>query len=138
MADLGTITCRTAVWPLRRSDLPLSSAQAGAVHGVSTLKKVFYHLVPFWASSGLPLAAGVSGTISGVVTDGGTPVSRCVVRLYYRATGAYVRSTFTDSSGAFSFTGLDTADTKAFFCIAFDPEGGTQYNAIIFDRLTAT
>jgi hypothetical protein len=80
--------------------------------------------------------SNTSGTLSGVVSDNGTPVSHALVRCYYRPGGQLIASTWTASDGSFSFPGLDATDTTAFFVIAFDPDGGTQYNAIIFDRLT--
>lgn len=137
MADLGTISCQFSP-TFKRCDLPLSSAQAGAVTAVFKVNtEPFYQYVPFWTSPAPSLSVNTQGVISGVVNENATPVSRCAVRLYYRSTGAFIRSTFTDASGAFSFSGLDPSDIQAYTCVAFDPEGGVQYNAVIFDRLTA-
>lgn len=78
-----------------------------------------------------------NGALTGYVLDGGSPVSRCMVRVYHRASGALIRSVLTANDGSFSVPGLDPTPSKEYFAVAFDPEGGTQYNAMIFDRLTA-
>jgi len=76
------------------------------------------------------------GTISGGVTEMGVPLLRCTVRLYFRPTGAFIKSTLTDASGAYSFPGLDPAEVGNFCAVVFDPAGGASYNALIFDKLT--
>lgn len=136
MADLGTVGIRAPL-ALTRSDLPLSSAASGAITARKEPIKFYALWMPFWVTTP-PLINGTGdATIGGAVTDAGSPVSHCMVRLYYRPTGTLIRSVFTDTSGLFSFTGLNAADTQNYFAVAFDPEGGVQYNAIIFDRLSA-
>lgn len=134
MADLGTISVRTE-GSTARNALPLSSIQAGKVVARAGQLQAKYLYVPFWNANNL--AAIGTGVLSGVVNDSAVPVPRCMVRLYYRPTGVLIRSAFTDAAGAFVFTALDPTDMQNYFVIAFDPAGGTQYNAIIFDRLTA-
>lgn len=79
-----------------------------------------------------------AGTISGSVVDGGSPVPYAIVRLYYRQNGVFIGGSRADSSGNFSISGLDPADSASYFCVAFDPDDGIQYNAVIYDRLTAS
>jgi hypothetical protein len=79
----------------------------------------------------------MAGAIIGKVSEnGGGAVSGAVVRLYLRSTGALLASTTTNSVGYYWFTALDHTDTANFFVVAFDPAGGTQYNAEILDLLT--
>ena len=77
-----------------------------------------------------------NGKIAGVVLEGATPVPSCTVRLYDRPTGALLSSEVTGVHGNFLFSGLDETLTTNYFVVAFDPDGGTQYNAIVFDRLS--
>lgn len=95
-------------------------------------------MVAGWAASPTaPLAAAIdtTGTLSGLVTEGGTGVPFCVVRLYYRPTGQMIAQTHSDSGGLFTFTGLQVG-VADYYVLALDPDGGTQYNAVIFDRLS--
>lgn len=77
-----------------------------------------------------------NGKIAGVVLEGATPVPACTVRLYDRPTGALLSSEVTGVYGNFLFSGLDETLTANYFVVAFDPIGGVQYNAIVFDYLT--
>ena len=91
-----------------------------------------------WATSpAAPLAVAIdtTGTLSGIVTEGGTEVPFCVVRLYYRPTGQLIAQTHSDADGLFTFTGLQVGVAN-YYALALDPDGGTQYNAVIFDRLS--
>ena len=77
-----------------------------------------------------------AGKIAGTVREGATPVAACTVRLYDRSTGALISSQTTGTYGEFLFASLDETQTENFFVVALDPAGGTQYNAMIYDRLT--
>jgi hypothetical protein len=77
-----------------------------------------------------------NGKIAGVVLEGATPVPSCTVRLYDRPTGSLLSSEVTGVYGNFLFSGLDETLTANYFVVAFDPIGGVQYNAIVFDYLT--
>ena len=77
-----------------------------------------------------------AGKIAGTVREGATPVAACTVRLYDRTTGALISSQSTGTYGEFLFSALDETQTENFFVVALDPAGGTQYNAMIYDRLT--
>jgi hypothetical protein len=77
-----------------------------------------------------------AGKIAGTVREGATPVAACTVRLYDRTTGNLISSQSTGAYGEFLFSALDETQTENFFVVALDPAGGTQYNAMIYDRLT--
>lgn len=91
-----------------------------------------------WYGEGgaVEVAKSAAAHLSGVVMDSGTAVPYAAVRLYYRPTGVLIARARTDASGYFIFRGLDQADTGNFQVVALDPEGGTQYNALVLDRLT--
>ena len=87
-------------------------------------------------------ATGV-GSISGVIQEGGTPVANAWVYLGYRGHQAgfgelpfyIIERKKSASDGTFSFTGLNTS-LNCYTVFALDPEGGTQYNVLIEDRIT--
>lgn len=72
--------------------------------------------------------------ISGVVTEGGSPVSGAQVLLLTRDAPARVlqRQT-TDGSGIYQFSGLTNG--SEYSVMVFDPSGGTSYNALIYDKV---
>ncbi len=88
---------------------------------------------PSWLVNTLPTE---DKSLTGSVDDTGVPVAGCTVRLYYRISGTLARSTRTASDGTFTFAGL-TAEIGAWTAVAFDPAGGTNYNALVYDKLTA-
>lgn len=67
------------------------------------------------------------GTISGTVSENGTPV-QTTVRVYLRSTGVLIEETTSAADGSFSFM-LD--DSNEYYVIALD----TPYNALIFDKV---
>lgn len=97
----------------------------------------FARPLPVWTytTNAALLTTPVSGVLSGVVTEGATPVAYATVRLYWRLTGDLIAQARCTSSGTFSFTQLDPT-TNNYYVIALDPDPGVQYNALIFDRLT--
>lgn len=92
-------------------------------------------VTPGHGSSADP-GASMAGYFSGTVTENGSAVSFARVFVFHRKTGICTTATWTDASGNFAATGLDDLDSLNYFVVALDPDGGTQYNAIIFDRLT--
>jgi len=59
-----------------------------------------------------------------------------MVRLYDRGTGALVDSVISDSGdGSFDFSDIDG---KVYTVIAFDDDAGSDFNALIYDRVQAT
>lgn len=76
------------------------------------------------------------GKIAGVVLEGATPVPQAKVGVFYRRDMHLIRTTRTNQYGVFVFTQLEEALGDNYFVVALDPDGGTQYNAIVFDRLS--
>jgi hypothetical protein len=75
--------------------------------------------------------ADQSGVISGVVLEGGaTPVPNCLVTVLYRPTMRPVARGWTDTSGAYSFSGFNHA-SSSYLVIAQDPATGTVYNDLV-------
>jgi hypothetical protein len=93
-------------------------------------------LIPVWASDHrILIQVPITGTLSGVVTQAGTPVEGRWVRLYYRPNGFLIGSVRSGPNGEFSFGGLDPGDQ--YFVIAFDDlNQAPDFNAVIFDQLT--
>jgi len=75
-----------------------------------------------------------AGTIGAFVRDAGQPVPGAYVRLHSRISGVVVGGGLTDASGFISFSGLNP-DINDYYAVAFDPDGGEVYNALIFDRI---
>jgi hypothetical protein len=93
------------------------------------------------AATDIMLSANVAGVISGFVTISSVPVAGCRVCLFYRPTCEFIKIAITDALGYYEFDGLDeTADINHdYFAVAIDPNGlGTQYNSLIWDRLTTS
>lgn len=87
-----------------------------------------------------PSLAGypVGGTISGNVKISGANAGGVVVRLYYRDSGALVDQAISNSSGNYSFVGLNTADPKAFYVVFIDPNKDAPYNyTVARDHISA-
>ncbi|MGL6290144.1 MAG: hypothetical protein ACRC2H_05615 [Silanimonas sp.] len=75
-----------------------------------------------------------TGTIGAFVRDAGQPVPGAYVRLHSRISGIVVGGGLTNGSGFVSFNGLNP-DINDYYAVAFDPDGGEVYNALIFDRI---
>lgn len=73
-------------------------------------------------------------TISGTVTQDGTPCAR-IVRCYRRSDGELAGENTSDpTTGAYQFTGL--AADQMYFCVAHDDlDLAPDYNALTFDLL---
>ena len=87
-----------------------------------------------------PSLAGypIGGTISGNVKISGANAGGVVVRLYYRDNGALVDQAISNSSGNYSFVGLNTADPKAFYVVFIDPNKDAPYNyTVARDHISA-
>jgi hypothetical protein len=78
----------------------------------------------------------MASTLSGNVKVAGVNQNNSSVYLYYRPTGKLIKQTKTDASGNFSFSLLDANDTANYFVVAITDDAG-DYNALIFDKLTA-
>lgn len=74
------------------------------------------------------------GRINGTVLEGDEVLAGVVVRCFHRNTGIHAGSTVTAMDGTFSIDRLES--TEQYYCLAFDPAGGVNYNALIYDQLT--
>lgn len=83
-----------------------------------------------------PLTFGPAlGSIGVTVLEAGIPVRAARVHVHLRSSGALVARGNTNASGQVTFTQLDQTSDN-YYVIAFDPDGGTAYNALIYDRVT--
>lgn len=130
MADLGTINGRVIGPSLYV--LPTAWQQ---YHAVTC--KVLSPAVSLRFDYTSDIKADMTGVLAGTVLDGTTPVPGCEVVIFSRRTKRPVFALTTDADGEFSVnTVAKDAAESTFFAVAFDPEGGEVYNALIFDRLT--
>ena len=138
MAFLGTINITGYGDVLQSNAAPFSliTVIQTAVDVGAQWAMVFVCRYQFWKGASPSSWNTPNGSISGTVTENSVPVPRCIVKLYFRSTGDYIEQQITSAAGTFTFTGISTAETNGFFVVALDPDGGVQYNAIIFDRLT--
>lgn len=93
----------------------------------------------WWQPAAQQVLSPIDRVIDGVVREGEGPeapvVARCEVRLFHRATSIFLARQQTDATGYFAF--LDVPyEQEGYYVVAFDPDGGAVYNAVIFDRLT--
>lgn len=73
--------------------------------------------------------------IYGQVLEDGAPIV-AMVRAYLRSSGAFVAEEWSSTSGEFVFSAYPEFDDGIeFYVIALDPDGGSEYNALIFDRV---
>ena len=131
MADLGTIGTYTGLGTRTVGTTPpasttIVSSQLNYVRAIQSYRSSL--AMSEWGS------IDASGTLTGYVTENGDPVPYCVVNCYWRDTGVLVARTYADADGMFQFLLLDPNVNK-YFVVALDPDGGTQYNAQIYDRL---
>jgi hypothetical protein len=95
----------------------------------TTHKTVYVHQIEVAAGT-----VSVSGALSGVVEQNGSPVAR-KVRCYNRATAKLLAETTSSAvDGSFSFGSF--ANAGECYIIAFDDDAGDDYNALISDRVT--
>ena len=131
MANLGTIgtynsqSARMAGFTPTSSTIrfpsPLAAARFVSAYRFATMAE--------WG------AADATGSLSGSVTADTTPVVGARVCCYWRPSGAFVASVLTNAQGAFVIPLLDKASNE-YAVVAYDPTGGVQYNAKVFDYLT--
>lgn len=137
MADLGNILA-IAVPSLTGQTLDVWAATHTGISGVEPVPSVALRPAPhpvFAATALESISMDVSGEVRGTVLSGSTPVSGVRVDLYHRNTAMCIGTTTTNAFGEFVFQTLPTI-TESLFAIAFDPDGGDTYNALIFDKLT--
>lgn len=76
-----------------------------------------------------------AGEIEVIVQEAGQPVRNAKVHIHKRSDGRLVARGFTDAAGLVTFTQLNQSSAD-YYVVAFDPDGGTSYNALIYDRVT--
>lgn len=133
MADLGAIGFARGSSAKGTGSAPPSGASPTLYRNLGSRVRV-----PLYRTSAATSEWGAldaTGTLSGTVKEGGTPVPYAVVFCYWRVTGALVAKTVCDAAGAFSFTELDK-NSDQYLVVGIDPAGGTQYNAQAYDLLT--
>lgn len=138
MADHGSIATFKGMGRRALAVLHWSVEPVGAV--VKGVVGEGRRVIPSWAQSPTRptlIAIDVTGTFSGVVTEDGVPTPFTWVALYYRPTHVLLARTRTDANGAFSFQNLDKSDLEGYFAVAFDADGGVNFNAKILDKLSA-
>lgn len=138
MADLGTLTTKKGGERVSPA-YAISGWLSGVAQTVTIDHRARPRMIPRWAINPSTRENGsdidVSGSITGSVKEGLTAIPYCTVHLYYRPSGERIAGTITDSSGNFTFTGLQ-ASVSQYFVVALDPDGGTTYNALIYDRVS--
>ena len=76
-----------------------------------------------------------SSAITGTVAEQGSFVQR-TVRLYKRSDGSLISEAQSDSvDGSFSLSGTES-NTEYYVVVLDDIEDGTDFNALIYDRIT--
>lgn len=77
------------------------------------------------------------GQIPFTVTESGNRRAYWKVCLYDRVSGQLLDTQWSDANGdgVFRNTALDTPNR--YLIVAYDPDGGTQYNVVAFDRVTS-
>jgi len=91
----------------------------------------------WWLSSDVMPLQDMTGFISGTVMEEGTAVGNSLVQLFHKDTGVCLGRTFSASDGSFMFDNLSADEVGAYFVVAHDVPGGTNYKAVILDQLTA-
>ena len=136
MANLGAIATVVPVDASVRV-LDVWSATHPGLSGTLVPDGAYTRPVPSMASGEVKVLIYLdnSGEIRGTVLEGANPVAGARVDLYHRLTRTHIDTQTTDAAGGFAFSYL-VRSPEAFFAVAFDPEGGDSYNALIFDRLT--
>lgn len=140
MADLGAIA---STYDEAITELTFTTLMTPILTQPVTFELVdnntFSQTIPIWAVDGIRTLndIGVTGTLSGKVQVEGVDAPYINVRLYYRPTGQMIKQMYTDVNGEWSFDGLETGSND-YYVLAIDPDGGTQYNVVVYDRVEPT
>jgi hypothetical protein len=130
MSDRGTLLLRAAPAP---ADYRVAFIQ-DYWKNTRSVQDRLTNTARYLARNGLS-AIPTAGTISGVVLEAGVAVPNCLVRVFERASALLAAQVYTDGSGNFSVPNL-RAGNPDYFVVAFDPDGGVMYNALISDRVS--
>lgn len=137
MSDLGALATRhinnrfvqkTGVW--WATNTVYRPGGALSIEKAKVAKKVPLEFGP----PSIAIAIDTTGVLTGYVRDGEIPIVGAEVWVFHRATKFPAARTFSNSSGAFSVSGLGKV-SNAYFAVAFGPDGAF-YGAAIFDILT--
>lgn len=93
-------------------------------------------LNPFFNSKYSRVGEGVNGTISGVVTELGSPVTKRVM-CYHRYSGRLTAISYSNSNGEYRFNNL-IKGVKYFITSVDENNDAIQYNAVTQDLITAS
>ena len=98
--------------------------------------KIYFNRPRAWWTNWSSLSALLLPTLSDSITVhvylDSVAQANAVVYLYYRASGKLISRKLTDKNGQVVFSGLDSANTSAYFAIA---NINGSLNAIIYDKL---
>jgi len=75
-----------------------------------------------------------SHVVSGIVKEGTNLVPR-KVRVYNRDTGVFINEGMSDANGIFE---VNVPSNDEIYVVCLDDDVGTEYNALIYDRITPT
>lgn len=132
MADLGDIPIRLQGTHRSLWTFPSGEKAPGSVWQRPSLPTAEAHGV-----TGMQYSHGAGQkTLSGTVAGDQTDFTQVVVRAYRKSTGKLASEVRPEANGAFSMP-VD-GDPQQFFVVAFDPVGGEEFNALIFDRITTS
>lgn len=132
MADLGDIPIRMQGTHRSLWTFPSGEKAPGSVWQRPSMPTAEAHGV-----TGMQYSHGAGQkTLSGTVAGDQTDFTQVVVRAYRKSTGKLASEVRPEANGAFSMP-VD-GDPQQFFVVAFDPVGGEEFNALIFDRITTS
>ena len=132
MADLGDIPIRLQGTHRSLWTLPPGEKAPGSVWQRPSLPTAEAHGV-----TGMQYSHGAGQkTLSGTVAGDQTDFTQVVIRAYRKSTGKLASEVRPEANGAFPMP-VD-GDPQQFFVVAFDPVGGEEFNALIFDRITTS
>jgi hypothetical protein len=137
VANLGTLSTRNISQTPYIYRLPVwlatNAVRSGTVNrSVTPYKRYFAY--PLGASF---TAEVVDGSMSGTVTENGLPVANAVVMAFERFNGLCVARVYSKADGTFVLPTVFTKSDRHYFVVAFDPEGGVSYNALVYDKIQA-
>lgn len=132
MADLGDIPIRLQGTHRSLWTLPPGEKAPGSMWNRPVLASPEVHL-----PAALQYSHGAGNkTLSGTVAGDQADFTQVVIRAYRKSTGKLASEVRPEANGAFSMP-VD-GDPQQFFVVAFDPVGGEEFNALIFDRITTS
>lgn len=139
MADLGAVAkMYDDIFAEKYLVNPIASYMIQPIEIVSCEEEnIIERHVASWAyDSRKMMDIDATGIMSGKVQVEGVDTPNVQVRLYYRPTGQMIKETFTNSSGVWTFEGLETGSND-YYVLATDPTNGSNYNIVVYDKVQA-